>query len=480
MTEDALVVGPPDEPARYRLLRAQAIGGDRQIWLAERTAASSSEQVAIGVLRPSTDSDVEVWRAHYRERVELLMVLRHPGLSPLSDAFEGQAPHRPGAPDGPPALYLVADIAPGVPMRKWAATSDAELGRKVVAFEAAAEVIDMLNRGGGRRPSLFFGELDPDDVVVDGERVVLPILALEDDFPGRGDLADREAFARLVYMGLTGEELPAPTAEVVRSGARRHPQLGQNPDLVEALAAMWHPDVRHRPSSAVDWVGTLVACVEPLAPSPPQTVAAPMFAPPEQAGRARARRSGRAWVAVALIVAVAVVGVSIGPGRPLLDRLLGHDVGARVLPALVVASDTAVPTVDGAGVETAFDAAHLSDNEVSTAWRVPGDGVGQTITVTFDPPAHISRVGLVPGWALVDPVSGRDRFTQNRTVRRVRYTVDGVVRLVASYEPDPTLQTTRVDFTATAVVVEILATSEPGDRDFTAISELAFFGSAQR
>jgi hypothetical protein len=121
--------------------------------------------------------------------------------------------------------------------------------------------------------------------------------------------------------------------------------------------------------------------------------------------------------------------------------------------------------------------ANTIDGDLTTAWRTEGDGIGETLTYRFaDDPVYVTRVGLVPGWANVDPVDGTDRFTENRRVLRVRWTFDDGRSVVQELSEDPTLQ--MVGFPpvrSSSVRVEILETTD-GVRDFTPVSEVAVEG----
>jgi len=81
-------------------------------------------------------------------------------------------------------------------------------------------------------------------------------------------------------------------------------------------------------------------------------------------------------------------------------------------------------SVDGAGRATSYEPERAVDGDPTTAWRCAGDGVGQSLTVTFGSPVRIDRVGLIPGLAKTDPADGTDRYAQNRRIAAVRITTD--------------------------------------------------------
>jgi hypothetical protein len=142
------------------------------------------------------------------------------------------------------------------------------------------------------------------------------------------------------------------------------------------------------------------------------------------------------------------------------------------------ASATAPDNVDGAGDRTTYDAANVLDDDPSTAWRVEGNGRGVTLTLTLPGRAHLTEVGLIPGYAKVDPVSGDDRFTQERRITGVRWRFDDQTSVTQELVDAPELQRTTVDVDTTSVVLEIVRTGAPGDPDFdyTAISDVSLLG----
>jgi hypothetical protein len=69
------------------------------------------------------------------------------------------------------------------------------------------------------------------------------------------------------------------------------------------------------------------------------------------------------------------------------------------IPEVVVASGTAADSVDGAGDAVSFAATQLVDGDPGTAWRVEGDGVGETVTFSWPAAIHVRGIGVVPGYA---------------------------------------------------------------------------------
>lgn len=139
------------------------------------------------------------------------------------------------------------------------------------------------------------------------------------------------------------------------------------------------------------------------------------------------------------------------------------------------ASCTAPPGVDSANRPVDYEAANAIDSDTSTAWRCDGRGLHQTITLLLPEGTEVGEVGLVPGYAKTDPVSGVDRYAENNRITRVRWILADGVEIEQRLDPDPgsrALQTIRVPRTATgAITLEILRVAR-GARNTTAISSI--------
>src|SRR5205823_4102509 len=80
----------------------------------------------------------------------------------------------------------------------------------------------------------------------------------------------------------------------------------------------------------------------------------------------------------------------------------------------VTASSTAPASHDAAGNVVTYQPSNVIDGDVETAWRTPGDGNGESVTLIFDNPVDVVKIGLIPGYAKTDPQTGVDRFFQDR------------------------------------------------------------------
>lgn len=141
------------------------------------------------------------------------------------------------------------------------------------------------------------------------------------------------------------------------------------------------------------------------------------------------------------------------------------------------ASCIAPASVDSAGNEVTYEPALSHDGDLTTAWRCPGPGSGETITFQLSRELRVAEVGLVPGYAKTDPRSGADRYAENNRLTLVRWTFpDGtsIEQELDGSADNRELQTIRIDpVLADQVVLEVLS-STPGDRRNTiAVSEIA-------
>ena len=152
-------------------------------------------------------------------------------------------------------------------------------------------------------------------------------------------------------------------------------------------------------------------------------------------------------------------------------------VPAALAPDGVTASATAENGRDSQGNVVEYRAENALDGDATTAWRVEGNGVGETLTFSWSQPVHLTAIEMIPGYAKQD-MDGTDRFPQNRRVRTVRVRFDsGDPPVELSFDDQPVVQRRELNANATSVTVEILATRRGApDRDYTAISEVGFEG----
>ena len=180
----------------------------------------------------------------------------------------------------------------------------------------------------------------------------------------------------------------------------------------------------------------------------------------------------------AVVSTQASVEAAVPKSAPLSRSKSPHVEPGPLRPRSITASSTAPNGTDGSGKSVSFSAANLDDGHLNTAWRTQGDGDLARIVIMFARPVHVTSLGLIPGYAKVDPVSHVDRFTENRRIKSVVWTSPTNKIADQTFDNDPTMQRIRVSVITTEIILTVTGTTRPGARDFTAISEIQILGYA--
>jgi hypothetical protein len=133
-------------------------------------------------------------------------------------------------------------------------------------------------------------------------------------------------------------------------------------------------------------------------------------------------------------------------------------------PGSVRTSNTAVAGLDACGDEHVYAPANTVDGKPDTTWEVAGTGVGQWIELDYKKPISVNRVGIIPGYAKIDPCDGTDRFYQLYTVRKAEIKFsDGSIVETRTFDRKPAMQFTHLPNTerTSSVRITILATYPP-------------------
>ena len=141
---------------------------------------------------------------------------------------------------------------------------------------------------------------------------------------------------------------------------------------------------------------------------------------------------------------------------------------------------TASPSRDVRGNAVRYEAFNMLDGQPDTAWRIAGDASGQEVVFRLDGPTRITEVGLINGYAKVEP--GYDGYSANRRIASVEWMfADGTV-VPQTLVDGLSVQSVPVsDVVSDTVTLRILTVTEPASgpsgRDYTAISDVSLVGS---
>lgn len=264
------------------------------------------------------------------------------------------------------------------------------------------------------------------------------------------------------------------------------PPRPANPDPITRYPVTPHPVT---PDAAGTRVRPIIPAAEQPAAKQPVVRA---DASPSVAPRPRLRASRVVLFSLVALVVGAVIAVVVNALVNERDpSLLGSNqvptpaspaavALTAVQPAQVTASCQAPDATDDAGASVSYRPQNVSDLDPSTAWRCPGSGVGQSITFTFATPANLAQVGLINGYAKVDPASGASRYGEYRRATRVTWAFpDGVAVTQTLTDGVETVQQLNIPaLTTNQVTLTIETTTAPGvdqsTRDAMVLSEVAF------
>jgi hypothetical protein len=290
------------------------------------------------------------------------------------------------------------------------------------------------------------------------------------------------------------QEANMPLADDLPNGLERLASI----QALEVSESRWLYDVG-RLVQVIDEETNLLAAREPGALPERPKEAAIVESPPKASGARTVRRApanggptasgqspprtprrlgAKRLVGIGLVIAVAV---SVGLFVVLRDGETPPSV--RVLVEQIEATGTDDADEDSCGNVVMFEPDNMLDEEPNTAWRTPGDGTGQRVTLVLDRPHRVTELSLIPGYAKVDPCGGERRFPENRTISQVLLRFDDGTSVTGGFKPRPDLQPIVLDVETQTIVIEILRTAPPTARapiqglgGNTAISEIEVYG----
>lgn len=160
-----------------------------------------------------------------------------------------------------------------------------------------------------------------------------------------------------------------------------------------------------------------------------------------------------------------------------------RSVPASLRIASTSASCVSPPGQDANRTPVTYEPERAIDGLPDTAWRCDGDGVGQRLEISFSGTVTLTSIGIVPGYAKIDPYDGTDRYAQNRRISAVQYTFDdgsAVSQSFATSASYRSLQTLALPNVSTSHVTITILSSVSGEAtggqqpfDKVAISEVA-------
>ena len=118
----------------YRVVRELGRGGMSRVFLGERADGQFEQQVALKLLRPGLDSDLDQER--FRGERQILASLNHPNIARL---FDGGVTE-----DGAP--FLVMEYVEGQPLDRYCASHNLSLADRLTLFLAVAEATQYAHR----------------------------------------------------------------------------------------------------------------------------------------------------------------------------------------------------------------------------------------------------------------------------------------------------------------------------------------------
>ena len=155
---EAETAGPRWEGRRvgaYRLVREIGRGGMSRVFLAERVDGEFEQQVALKLLRPGFDSDIDVMR--FRAERQILASLSHPNIARLLD----------GGMTDDALPYLVLEYIDGVPLDRYCQSRGLSTRQRLELFLTIADAVEYAHRN-----SVVHRDLKPSNVLVTSDGTV--------------------------------------------------------------------------------------------------------------------------------------------------------------------------------------------------------------------------------------------------------------------------------------------------------------------
>jgi serine/threonine protein kinase len=501
------VSGDPTVGAEIAGYRIETVLGSGAMGVVYRARQRSPDRdVAFKIITPAFARDPSFRRRFLRE-VDAAAAIEHPHILPVYEAGEF---------DG--SLFMASRLVTGPDLRQILGRSGAlDVERAIEIVRQVGEALDAAHARG-----LVHRDVKPGNILVtqgsDGRdfcylvdfgvstwspsaaatvtatgqlagtaNYVSPEQVEGGAVDGRADIY---ALGCVFYECLTGRPPFAGRGPAAILYAHLHeaptPLRSQRPDLPSSIDAVVDRMLAKQPAERYASCSAMSDDLRSAIAAPAGQPASPA-APPVGARSVPYRRSS-AWLAGFVAAAIAALAI-VGGALFALSGGSGGDggTGSSSSPRLVLirrgiqvtASSTAPASTDAAGNPVTYVPMNVVDGDVSTAWRTPGDGKGAWVTLIFDNPIDVVRIGMIPGYAKVDPTTGANRFEQDRIITSVRYDVPGLPSKTQTFRPVPAPQFMRLGATTSRITVRILGTTPAGGLDYTAISEIYVYAYRQ-
>ena len=182
--------------------------------------------------------------------------------------------------------------------------------------------------------------------------------------------------------------------------------------------------------------------------------------------------AGTIAVGVALVVVMAAL-----LSRPHANPGTAESGGAAACSidnASVEATNAAKDGVDASGRAISYSPANLIDSDEATAWRTPGKGIDQTVTLSFPSACDVTSIEIVNGYNKIDSNDGTDRWRQNRRVVKLRIQANSTSVTVSLNSSSRRWQTVAFQESQVNSISLTILSSAPSkvERDYTALSEI--------
>lgn len=264
---------------------------------------------------------------------------------------------------------------------------------------------------------------------------------------------------------ITAQTVPVASAPTLTAHSKSGPSKVTIAAIAVAVVALGGlvAVVASRPSTTKAQAPTTTSAGPATAPSTtsPTTVSAP--APPS---------------APAITTAVAATTTTATTTAPPATR------PSALLPNDVAATCESAPNADSQRNPVSYEPWLTADGRAETAWRCDGDASGESILFDFGRDMRVAEVGLLPGYAKVDPFNGINRFPEMRRVSSARWECVDAGGVAVKSSTQAFSDAARVQSSPVvgfdrcrALRVVIIATRAPGGtNDYTPVSEIVVSG----